>query len=107
VQKPVPISRVLWIQSLGFLVIIGVSLLIRILDLRSLVLANHPYISEFGASALEMLLVFRFGSWSWRDATRPNSACITRGFPAGLRFGATHLSQKQMGAPRRVPQSGV
>ena len=56
-QKPVPISRVLWIQSLGFLVIIGVSLLIEFFDLRSLVLANHPYISEFGASALEMLLV--------------------------------------------------
>jgi hypothetical protein len=57
VQKPVPISRVLRIQSLGFLAIIAVSLLIEFFDLRSLVLANHPYISEFGASALEMLIV--------------------------------------------------
>ena len=56
-QKPVPISSVLRIQSLGFLAIIAVSLLIEFFDLRSLVLANHPYISEFGASALEMLLV--------------------------------------------------
>jgi hypothetical protein len=48
---------VLRIQSLGFLVIIAVSLLIEFFDLRSLVLANHPYISEFGASALEMLIV--------------------------------------------------
>ena len=57
VQKPVPISRVLRIQSLGFLVIIAVSLLNEFLDLRSLILGNHPYISEFGESTLEMLLV--------------------------------------------------
>ena len=57
VQKPVPISRVLRVQSLGFLAIIAVSLLNEFFDLRSLILENHPYISEFGASALEMLLV--------------------------------------------------
>jgi len=57
VQKPVPISKVLRVQSLGFLAIIAVSLLNEFFDLRSLILENHPYISEFGASALEMLLV--------------------------------------------------
>jgi len=57
VQKPVPISRVLRVQSLGFLVIIAGSLLNEFFDLRSLILGNHPYISEFGASALEMLIV--------------------------------------------------
>ena len=57
VQKPLPISRVLRIQSLGFLVIIAVSLLNEFFDLRSLILANHPYISEFGGTALEMLLI--------------------------------------------------
>ena len=57
VQTPVPISRVLRIQSLGFLVIFAVSLLNEFFDLRSLILAHHPYISEFGASALEMLLI--------------------------------------------------
>ena len=57
VQKPVPISRVLQVQSVGFLVIIAVSLLNEFFDLRSLILGNHPYISEFGESTLEMLLV--------------------------------------------------
>ena len=56
-QKPVPISRVLRIQSLGFLVIFAVSLSNEFFDLRSLILAHHPYMSEFGASALEMLLI--------------------------------------------------
>ena len=56
-QNQVPISRVLRVQSLGFLVIIAVSLLNEFLDLRSLILENHPYISEFGGSALEMLIV--------------------------------------------------
>ena len=56
-QKPVPISRVLRVQSVGFLVIIAVSLLNEFFDLRSLILGNHPYISEFGESALEMLVV--------------------------------------------------
>jgi len=57
VQKPVPISRVLQVQSLGFLVIIAVSFLNEFFGLRSLILRNHPYISEFGETALEMLLV--------------------------------------------------
>ena len=57
VQKPVPISRVLQVQSLGFLVIIAVSLLNEFFDLRSLIFRNHPYISEFGETALEMLVV--------------------------------------------------
>ena len=56
-QKPVPISKVLRVQSLGFLVIIVVSLLNEFFGLRSLIFGNHPYISEFGASALEMLIV--------------------------------------------------
>jgi len=57
VQKQVPISRVLQVQSVGFLVIIAFSWLNEFIDLRSLIFGNHPYISDFRESALEMLLV--------------------------------------------------
>jgi len=57
VQKQVPISRVLRVQSAGFLVIIGFSWLNEFFDLRSLIFGNHPYSSYFRESALEMLLV--------------------------------------------------
>src|SRR6266704_4615411 len=57
VQKPVPISRVLRVQSLGFLAIIAVSWFNELFDLRSLILADHPSISNFRETALETLLV--------------------------------------------------
>ena len=57
VQKRVPISTVLRIQSAGFLVIIALSWFDEFIDLRSLIFGDHPYISDFRESALEMLLV--------------------------------------------------
>ena len=57
VQKPVPISRVLRVQSFGFLAIIAVSWCNEFFDLRSLILGNHPSISDFRETALETLLV--------------------------------------------------
>jgi len=57
VQKQVPISRVLQVQSVGFLVIIAFSWFNEFVDLRSLIFGNHPYISDFRESAMEMLLV--------------------------------------------------
>lgn len=57
VEKEIPISKVLRVQSLGFLAIIAVSWFDELIDLRSLVLGNHPYISDFRESALEMLIV--------------------------------------------------
>src|SRR6266550_7134747 len=61
VQKQVPISAVLRVQSAGFLAIIAVSWFNELIDLRSLILGDNPYISHFGASALEMLIVL--GVW--------------------------------------------
>jgi hypothetical protein len=61
VQKPVPISRVLRVQGVGFLVIIAVSLFNEFFDLSSLILGNHPSISDFRETALEVLLVL--GVW--------------------------------------------
>jgi len=52
-----PISRVLLVQSVGFLAIIALSWFDEFIDLRSLILGDHPYISRFRESALEMLLV--------------------------------------------------
>jgi hypothetical protein len=57
VHKQVPISTVLRVQSIGFLVIIAFSWFDELVDLRSLIFGNHPYISDFRKSALEMLLV--------------------------------------------------
>jgi hypothetical protein len=57
VQKPVPISRVLRVQSFGFLAIIAVSWFNELFDLRSFILGNHPFISDFRETALETLLV--------------------------------------------------
>ena len=42
VQKQVPISRVLQVQSVGFLVIIAFSWFNEFVDLRSLIFGNHP-----------------------------------------------------------------
>jgi hypothetical protein len=49
--------RVLLCQSAGFLAIIALSWFDEVIDLRSLVLGNNPYISDFRESALEMLFV--------------------------------------------------
>lgn len=57
VQKQVPISMVLRVQSLGFLAIISISWFNEFIDLRSLIFGDHSYISDFRESALEMLLV--------------------------------------------------
>jgi len=53
----VPISRVLLIQGVGFLVIIALSWFDELIGLRALILGDHPYISDFREAALEMLLV--------------------------------------------------
>ncbi len=57
VEKEKPITKVLLVQSAGFLVIIALSWFDELIDLRSLILGDHPYISDFRESALEMLLV--------------------------------------------------
>ncbi len=49
--------EVLLCQSAGFLAIIGLSWLNECLGLRALVLGDHPYISDFRESTLEMLFV--------------------------------------------------
>jgi hypothetical protein len=54
-------SKVMSHQSVGFLAIIALSWLVELTDLRSLVLGDHPYISDFRESTLEMLLVL--GVW--------------------------------------------
>ena len=45
------------VQSFGFLAIIAVSWFNELFDLRSLILGNHPSISDFRETALETLLV--------------------------------------------------
>jgi len=57
----VPLSKVLLYQSVGFLAIIGVCWFIELTGLHKLVLGEHPYISDFRESTLEMLLVL--GVW--------------------------------------------
>ena len=52
-----PITKVLLVQSAGFLAIIALSWFDEFVDLRSLILGDHPYISDFRESALEMLMV--------------------------------------------------
>lgn len=48
-------------QAAGFLAIMTLSWLVELTELRSLVLGDHPYISDFRESTLEMLLVL--GVW--------------------------------------------
>jgi len=61
VDRQKPITKVLLVQSAGFLAIIALSWFDEFVDLRSLILGDHPYISDFRESALEMLLVL--GVW--------------------------------------------
>jgi len=48
-------------QAVGFLSIIALSWFVEWTELRKWVLGNHPYISDFRESTLEMLLVL--GVW--------------------------------------------
>src|SRR3954454_12663598 len=50
-------AKVLIAQSCGFIAIIALSWIDEIVGLRSLILGNNPYISDFRESALEMLFV--------------------------------------------------
>ena len=50
-------SKMLLYQGIGFLAIIGISWLDESLNLRTLVLGDHPYISDFRESTFEMLFV--------------------------------------------------
>lgn len=50
-------SRILLCQSIGFVAIIALSWVDELLGLRSLILGNHPYISDFRESTFEMLVV--------------------------------------------------
>ncbi len=54
-------SRILFYQAVGFLAIIGLSWFVEATGLRKWVLGDHPYISDFRESTLEMLLVL--GVW--------------------------------------------
>jgi hypothetical protein len=94
VQKQVPISTVLRVQSIGFLVIIAISWFDEFIDLRSLIFGNHPYISDFRESALEMLLVLAV----WFVVVRATRRVIQRvhyleGFPRVCAW-CHHISYK-------------
>jgi hypothetical protein len=56
-KKKLPIAKVLLCQSLGFVAIIVLSWIDELLGLRTLILGDHPYISDFRESTLEMLFV--------------------------------------------------
>ena len=50
-------GKVLVCQSIGFVAIILLSWFNEVVGLRSLILGDHPYISDFRESTLEMLFV--------------------------------------------------
>jgi hypothetical protein len=56
-EKKKRFTKVLYSQAAGFVVLIGLSWVNELIDLRSLVLGEHPYISDFRESTLEMLFV--------------------------------------------------
>jgi len=56
-EKKLRFSKLLLFQGIGFVVLIALSWINELLDLRSLVLGDHPYISDFRESTLEMLFV--------------------------------------------------
>ena len=60
-KEKIDTSKMLLCQGLGFLAIIGLSWLDETLNLRALILGDHPYISDFRESTLEMLFVL--GVW--------------------------------------------
>ena len=56
-EKQKRASKLLYSQAAGFVVLIALSWINELIDLRSLVLGDHPYISDFRESTLEMLFV--------------------------------------------------
>ena len=56
-KEKLPITKILLYQAVGFLALILISWLAEVTNLRALVLGEHPYISDFSESALEMLFV--------------------------------------------------
>ncbi len=56
-EKKLRPSTVLVSQAIGFVVLVAISWINELIDLRSLVLGEHPYISDFRESTLEMLFV--------------------------------------------------
>jgi len=56
-NKKMPVGKILFCQSLGFVAIIALSWIDECLGLRALILGDHPYISDFRESTLEMLFV--------------------------------------------------
>jgi hypothetical protein len=56
-EGTMPPKKVLMHQSIGFVAIIALSWVNESLNLRSLILGDHPYISDFRESTLEMLFV--------------------------------------------------
>jgi hypothetical protein len=56
-EKKTSSMKLLLYQSVGFLAIIALSWADELLGLRSLVLGDHPYISDFRESTLEMLFI--------------------------------------------------
>jgi len=50
-------SNVLLVQGAGFLALMALSWVNETLNLRALILGDHPYISDFREAALEMLFV--------------------------------------------------
>ncbi len=55
-DKP-QLARVLLYQAVGFLALVFITWLMEATDLRSLILGEHPYISDYSESAFEMLFV--------------------------------------------------
>jgi len=60
-QTKISLARVMVYQSVGFLAIIALSWFVELTGLHRLVLGDHPYISDFRESTLEMLLAL--GVW--------------------------------------------
>ena len=56
-KTEVTLPRILVYQSAGFLAIIALGWFMELTGLHALVLGNHPYISDFRESTIEMLLV--------------------------------------------------
>jgi hypothetical protein len=54
-------SKMLLYQGSGFIALIALSWINESMDLRTLILGEHPYISDFRESTLEMLFVL--GVW--------------------------------------------
>lgn len=54
-------SRVILYQNLGFIAIMAMAWFVELTGLRALVLGDHPYLTDFRESTLEMLVVL--GVW--------------------------------------------